>query len=263
MVEVNVAHLGVERTTNTPIVVLQEKGGARVIPIYIGHAEANAIAMELADVKFERPLTHDLLRQVIVGLGAELSRVVVTRVEKSTYYAELELRRDDHVIQIDARPSDSIAIALRLKAPIFTSEDLLEAASDDTRALPVLLAEHLPRRFAQAWCDRHGSNLALDRLSERQRRQIAQRLTAWPLWPDATEGFEKAEVMVGGVDTRELSSKTMEARKAPGLYVIGECKDCKHYLPPSERQISGFCTSIMHRMDVDFDFGCIHFEAKE
>ena len=96
MVEVSVAHLGVERTTNTPIVVLREKGGARVIPIYIGHAEANAIAMELADVKFERPLTHDLLRQVIIGLGAELSRVVVTRVEKSTYYAELELRRDDH-----------------------------------------------------------------------------------------------------------------------------------------------------------------------
>ena len=131
MVEVSVAHLGVERTTNTPIVVLQEKGGARVIPIYIGHTEANAIAMELADVKFERPLTHDLLRQVIIGLGAELSRVVVTRVEKSTYYAELELRRDDHIIQIDARPSDSIAIALRLKAPIYTSEDLLELASSD------------------------------------------------------------------------------------------------------------------------------------
>ncbi len=130
MVEVSVAHLGGERTTNTPIVVLQEKGGERVIPIYIGHTEANAIAMELADVKFERPLTHDLLQQVIIGLGAELSKVVVTRVEKSTYYAELELRREDHVIQIDARPSDSIAIALRLKAPIYTSEELLEASTD-------------------------------------------------------------------------------------------------------------------------------------
>ena len=131
MVEVSVAHLGVERSTNTPIVVLKEKGGARVIPIYIGHTEANAIAMELADVKFERPLTHDLLQQVIVGLGATLSRVVVTRVEKSTYFAELELRREDHVIQIDARPSDSIAIALRLKAPIYTSEELLEVPITD------------------------------------------------------------------------------------------------------------------------------------
>ena len=131
MIEVTVVHLGVERNTNTPIVVLQEKGGDRMIPIYIGHPEANAIAMELADVKFERPLTHDLLQQVIVGLGAELNRVVVTRVEKSTYYAELHLHRDDHVLQIDARPSDSIAIALRLKAPIFTSEALLEVASTE------------------------------------------------------------------------------------------------------------------------------------
>ena len=133
MIEVSVARLGLEQTTNTPIVILQEKDGGRVIPIYIGHWEANAIAMELADVKAERPLTHDLLQQVIVGLGAELSRVVVTRVEKSTYYAELELRRDGQVIQIDARPSDSIAIALRLKAPIYTSESLLELVSADNK----------------------------------------------------------------------------------------------------------------------------------
>lgn len=133
MVEVKVAHLGVERNTNTPIVVLQEKDGDRLIPIYIGHTEANAIAMELADVKFERPLTHDLLQQVIVGLGGQLSRVLLTRVEKSTYYAELELRRDDHVIQIDARPSDSIAIALRLKSPIFASEELLMVPTDENR----------------------------------------------------------------------------------------------------------------------------------
>jgi bifunctional DNase/RNase len=143
MVEVGVAHLGVERNTNTPIVVLQEREGDRMIPIYIGHAEANAIAMELADVKFERPLTHDLMQQVIVGLGAELNQVVLTRVEKSTYYAELHLRRDDHVIQIDARPSDSIAIALRLKAPIFAAEDLLTATSAEETITPDLTSEAL------------------------------------------------------------------------------------------------------------------------
>jgi bifunctional DNase/RNase len=143
MVEVGVAHLGVERNTNTPIVVLQERDGERMIPIYIGHAEANAIAMELADVKFERPLTHDLMQQVIVGLGAELSQVVLTRVEKSTYYAELHLRRDDHVVQIDARPSDSIAIALRLKAPIFASEDLLTATSAEEAVAPDVSGEPL------------------------------------------------------------------------------------------------------------------------
>ena len=143
MLEVSVARLGLERNTNTPIVVLQEKDGDRMIPIYIGHAEANAIAMELAEVKFERPLTHDLMQQVIIGLGAELSRVVLTRVEKSTYYAELHLRRDDHVIQIDARPSDSIVIALRLKAPIFAAEDLLNISSSEETIIPDISGETL------------------------------------------------------------------------------------------------------------------------
>ena len=125
--------------------------------------------------------------------------------------------REGQPIEIDLLPGES-------------AEDLLEAASDDTRALPDVLGERLPRRLAHAWCDRHGSNLAVDRLSERQRRQIAQRLNAWQLRPDGTEGFDKAEVMVGGVDTRELSSKTMEARKAPGLYFIGECVDVTGWL---------------------------------
>ena len=127
MIEVRVAHLGLDRATNTPVVILQEKEGERVLPIWIGPAEASAIAMELAGVKFARPLTHDLLRQVILGLGAELKRVVITKVQDNTYYAALEIRRDDHVIQIDARPSDSIAIALRLGAPIYTNDGLLDS----------------------------------------------------------------------------------------------------------------------------------------
>ncbi len=114
-----------------------------MIPIYIGHYEAQAIAMEMADVEFERPLTHDLMQQIIVGLGAELSRVILTRVEKSTYYAELQLRRDDHIIQIDARPSDSIAIALRLKAPIFAAEALLTATSAQDAIGPDISSEPL------------------------------------------------------------------------------------------------------------------------
>ncbi|MGH7674132.1 MAG: bifunctional nuclease family protein [Gemmatimonadales bacterium] len=132
MIEVRVAHLGLDRTTNTPVVILQEQQGERVLPIWIGPAEASAIAMELAGVKFARPLTHDLLKQVIVGLGAELRKVIITRVQDNTYYAELHVYRGDQVVQIDARPSDSIAIALRLKAPIFTSDSLLELTSVDT-----------------------------------------------------------------------------------------------------------------------------------
>jgi len=127
-----VAHLGLDRTTNTPVVILQERDGERVLPIWIGPAEASAIAMELAGVKFARPLTHDLLKQVIVGVGAELRKVIITQVKDNTYYAELHIYRGDTVVQIDARPSDSIAIALRLKAPIFTSENLLALTSVDT-----------------------------------------------------------------------------------------------------------------------------------
>jgi len=132
MIEVKVAHLGLDRATNTPVVILQEKEGERVLPIWIGPAEASAIAMELAGVKFSRPLTHDLVKQIVVGLGANLERVVISQVKENTYYAELHLHRDDHVIQIDAWPSDSIAVALRLKAPIFTQEGLLDLTTIDT-----------------------------------------------------------------------------------------------------------------------------------
>ena len=84
MIEVRVAHLALDRATNTPIVVLQEKDGERVLRIWIGPAEASAIAMELAGVKFARPLTHDLVKQIIVGLAAELRQVVITRVQENT-----------------------------------------------------------------------------------------------------------------------------------------------------------------------------------
>ena len=132
MVEVRVAHLGLDKTSNTPVVILQEQNGDRVLPIWIGPAEASAIAMELAGMKFARPLTHDLLKQVIVGLGADLRKVIITQVKDNTYYAELHIYRGDAIVNIDARPSDSIAVALRLKAPIFTSEDLLDNTPVDT-----------------------------------------------------------------------------------------------------------------------------------
>ena len=132
MIEVRVAHLGLDKATNTPVVILQEKEGERVLPIWIGPAEASAIAMELAGVKFSRPLTHDLVKQIVVGLGATLEQVVISQVKDNTYYAEMHLHRDDHVVHVDARPSDSIAVALRLKAPIFTSESLLDLTAVDT-----------------------------------------------------------------------------------------------------------------------------------
>lgn len=129
LVEVRVQSLALDRSSNTPVVILEELQGERVLPIWIGPGEASAIAMELADMEFSRPLTHDLLCAVMRGLGGTLERVIITRVEKSTYYAELIVRRNGEVFSLDARPSDSIAVALRVDARIFAQDDLLENAS--------------------------------------------------------------------------------------------------------------------------------------
>ena len=131
MVEMAVARLGIDSTTNSYVVVLREKGGPRILPIWIGQPEAEAIASNLNGVKRERPMTHDLARNLIVGLGGVLRRVNITRVEDNTYYAELHLQRPDAIVQVDARPSDSIAIALRLAAPIYAEESLLVRPDDD------------------------------------------------------------------------------------------------------------------------------------
>src|SRR5215210_6934057 len=130
MVEVRVARLGLDSASKTYVVILQEKDGDRLLPIWIGQPEAESIVMQMNGIKRERPLTHDLCRSLIVGLGGTLRRVQITKVEKSTYYAELHIQRAEGPVQIDARPSDSIAIALRLSAPIFAHESLLTAADD-------------------------------------------------------------------------------------------------------------------------------------
>jgi bifunctional DNase/RNase len=129
LVEVKVQSLGLDRTTNTPVVILQETDGDRVLPIWIGPGEASAIAMQLADWSFSRPLTHDLLVSVLKGLGGTLDRVVISRVVDNTYFAELILHRGEEILSVDARPSDSVAIALRVKAAIFADETLLENVS--------------------------------------------------------------------------------------------------------------------------------------
>jgi bifunctional DNase/RNase len=129
LVEVRVQSLALDRSSNTPVVILQELEGERVLPIWIGPGEASAIAMHLAEMEFSRPLTHDLLCSVLKGLGGTLEKVIITRVEKSTYYAELIVRRNGEVFSLDARPSDSIAVALRVAARIFAQDELLEISS--------------------------------------------------------------------------------------------------------------------------------------
>jgi uncharacterized protein len=129
LIEVKVQSLGLDRSNNNPVVILQEDEGERILPIWIGPGEASAIAMQLADWSFSRPLTHDLLVSVLSGLGGSLERVIITRVVDNTYFAELVIHRNGDVISVDARPSDSIAVALRLNARIFADETLLEQAT--------------------------------------------------------------------------------------------------------------------------------------
>jgi hypothetical protein len=127
MVRVTVAHLGLDRLTNTPVVVLKEDGGDRTLQIWIGAPEANAIALELRGERPARPMTHDLLKQIVQGLGGSLRRVTITGLKDNTYFAELLVFREEHPFEVDARPSDSIALALRFEAPIFVAEELFRS----------------------------------------------------------------------------------------------------------------------------------------
>lgn len=131
MIPVRVAKLGLDSASNTYVVVLQERDGDRVLPIWIGRPEAESIAVHINGVKHERPMTHDLCHALINGLGATLRRIQVTRVQDSTFYAELHLVRGGAPVIVDARPSDAIAIALRLDAPMYVHEALLGGNLDE------------------------------------------------------------------------------------------------------------------------------------
>lgn len=129
LVEVRVQSLALDRNTNTPVLILQEVDGERVLPLWIGPAEASAIAMRLADMDSSRPLTHDLFCSLLGELGGAVTKVVITKVKKSTYYAELVVSRNGEMVSVDARPSDSIAVALRTNACIMADDSLLEVAT--------------------------------------------------------------------------------------------------------------------------------------
>lgn len=129
-VPVRVGSVGVDRS-NSPVVILEEKDGSRLLPIWIGVAEATSIASHLQHKPPPRPNFHDLAKRVIQSVDAELLRVVVTELRGGTYYATLSLRANGRVVEIDVRPSDGIAVAVRLDAPILVRESLFEDADDD------------------------------------------------------------------------------------------------------------------------------------
>ncbi|HEX9977769.1 MAG: bifunctional nuclease family protein [Actinomycetota bacterium] len=123
----------IELPTNTPIVLLREVGGSRFLPIWIGAAEATAIAFALEGVEPQRPMTHDLLKTATEALGAAVDRVLVTEFRDGIYYADLVLVRDGHEIVVSSRPSDAIALAARTGAPISVRPAVLDEAGVEIR----------------------------------------------------------------------------------------------------------------------------------
>src|SRR3981081_1451074 len=127
-IEMTIKGLMVDPITNTPIVILRDKAGQKVLPIWVGIFEANAIALQIENISTPRPMTHDLLRNVIHDLKAEVKKIVVCDLQENTFYALIYLGLNGDTVAIDARPSDAIALALRTRAPIFVEETVIDNA---------------------------------------------------------------------------------------------------------------------------------------
>ncbi len=127
-IEMSIKGLMVDPISNMPIVILRDKDGSRTLPIWVGMFEANAIALQIENISTPRPMTHDLLRNVISDLSATVDKVVVCDLQDGTFYALIYLRVRGELLAIDSRPSDAIALALRTRAPIFVEESVIDSA---------------------------------------------------------------------------------------------------------------------------------------
>ncbi|MGH9351545.1 MAG: bifunctional nuclease family protein [Terriglobia bacterium] len=125
-VEMKIRGLMMDPVTNMPIVILRDSAGSAVLPIWVGIYEANAIALEIEKVSTPRPMTHDLLRNLLLGLEAHVAKVVVSDLRDDTFYALIWLERDGQTLTIDSRPSDALALALRVDCPIYVEDEVLK-----------------------------------------------------------------------------------------------------------------------------------------
>ncbi len=125
-VEVKIRGLMMDPVTNMPVVVLKEAQGTAVLPIWVGIYEANAIALEIEKVQTPRPMTHDLLKNVLMGLDVHVHKVVVCDLKEDTFYALIWMEREGKIMSLDSRPSDALALALRLDCPIFVEDEVLK-----------------------------------------------------------------------------------------------------------------------------------------
>ena len=146
MLEMTIDSIRVSLMNYQRVVILKEKDSDRYLPIWIGPAEADAIAIKLQDISVPRPLTHDLLRSVIGTLGGTISHVVVHELESDTFYAKVVLSNNGKSVDIDSRPSDAIALAVRAQVPIYVEEGVLDRAGimlDKETGKPILLSENV------------------------------------------------------------------------------------------------------------------------
>lgn len=125
-VEMRIRGLLMDPVTNTPIVILKDAASDTVLPIWVGIYEANAIALEIEKVSTPRPMTHDLIKNVLTGLDARVHKVVVTELKDDTFYAVIWMERDGRIISVDSRPSDALALALRVDCPIYVDDEVLK-----------------------------------------------------------------------------------------------------------------------------------------
>jgi bifunctional DNase/RNase len=127
-IEMSIKGLMIDPITNMPIVILKDKEGNRVLPIWVGIFEANAIALQIENITTPRPMTHDLLKNVLSDLETNVEKIVVSELRDNTFYAMIYLKRAGEILAVDSRPSDAIALALRTKSPIFVEETVVESA---------------------------------------------------------------------------------------------------------------------------------------
>jgi len=126
LIEVDVVNVAIDVKSKMPVIVLKEKGGQKTLPIWIGLFEAQSIALAMENIKPPRPLTHDLAKSLIEKLHGQVERVVINDLRNNTFYAKILIRQNGKTIQVDSRPSDAIALALRIKIPIFIEEEVLD-----------------------------------------------------------------------------------------------------------------------------------------
>lgn len=128
MIPVHIHSLGLDEQNNQPVLVLKEDGGLRVVPIWIGHPEAMAIMLAVQGVEPPRPLTHDLMMSIVSAAGYDVERVEINRVENGTFFAALVLKSPERTLSVDARPSDSLALAVRAGCPVFVAEEVMRVS---------------------------------------------------------------------------------------------------------------------------------------